>query len=79
MLFSYDTYAIQASTYQDGKIATTYDLVITSPVEEELVVEGDPLTFETCSVVLGSNFSIITQLELYVLPLHSQWEFSSTH
>ena len=54
VLFSYDTYAIQASTYQDGKIATTYDLVITSPVEEELVVEGDPLTFETCSVVLGS-------------------------
>ena len=42
LLFNYETYTIQASTYQSGKIKATTTFEIVAPEEEESELESEP-------------------------------------
>ena len=52
VLFNYDTYTIQASTYQSGTIKETVEFEIVAPEEEEAAPEPERIVFETCDVVM---------------------------
>ena len=52
VLFNYDTYSIQASTYQGGTIKATVEFEIVAPEEEEAAPEPERLVFEICDVVM---------------------------
>jgi hypothetical protein len=54
VLFEYDTYTIQASTYQSGSITETIEFEIVVPEEEEVESESESegLVFETCELVM---------------------------
>ena len=45
VLFNYDTYTIQASTYQSGTIKETVEFEIVAPEEEEAAPEPERLVF----------------------------------
>ena len=57
LLFNYETYTIQASTYQSGKIKATTTFEIVAPEEEESELESEPerLVFETCQLVMQNT------------------------
>jgi len=52
VLFDYDTYTVQASTYQSGTIKATTEFEIVAPEEEEAAPEPERIVFETCDVVM---------------------------
>ena len=52
LLFNYETYTIQASTYQSGTIKATTEFEIVAPEEEEAAPEPERLVFEICDVVM---------------------------
>ena len=52
VLFDYETYTIQASTYQSGTITNTVEFEIVAPEEEEAAPEPERLVFEICDIVM---------------------------
>ena len=55
LLFNYETYTIQALTYQSGTIKATTEFEIVAPEEEEPEPEPERLVFETCQLVMQNT------------------------
>ena len=48
VMFDYGTYTIQATSYQSGKLVNTFEFEISPVVEEESVIDQEPIVFDFC-------------------------------
>nr|AIE96137.1 hypothetical protein [uncultured marine thaumarchaeote AD1000_72_F04] len=65
LLFNYETYTIEASTYQSGtiKATTTFEIVASEEEESELESEPEKVVFETCDLVMQNIKSELASTE----------------